>query len=75
VDEGERLAREAVAAACETDFVNFRADALLDLATVLDTAGRTGETRSLIEEAVRLYEAKGNTVSAQTARARINAAV
>jgi len=75
VDEGERLAREAVAAAGETDFVNFRADALLDLATVLDTAGRTGETRSLIEEAVRLYEAKGNTVSAQTARARISAAV
>jgi tetratricopeptide (TPR) repeat protein len=72
-DEAERLAREAVELGRETDFVNFLADALIDLAAVLDDAARGTETSPLIEEAVRLYEEKGNTVSADAARARLDA--
>ena len=56
VDEGERLAREAVTLAGQTDFLNFHADALLDLVAVLDATGRTAETSPIVEEAVRLYE-------------------
>ena len=70
-DEGERLAREAVGLARQTDFVNFHADALIDLGAVLEAADRSGETTPLIEDAIRLYDEKGNTVSAQAARARL----
>ena len=36
-----------------------RADALVDLADVLEVAGRTGDARDALEEALRLYKAKG----------------
>jgi DNA-binding SARP family transcriptional activator len=72
-DEAERLAREAVALGATTDLVNDRADMLLDLVTVLDAAGRIGETSALIAEAIRLYDDKGNAVSASAARRRLDA--
>jgi class 3 adenylate cyclase len=62
--EGERFAREAVAIAGGTDDVNLRADTLAVLAEV-----RPDEAAVLIEEALRLYEEKGNIVSARSARA------
>ena len=65
VGEGERFAREAVAIAGGTDDVNLRADTLAVLAEV-----RPDEAAVLIEEALRLYEEKGNIVSAGRARAR-----
>ena len=40
LQEGERLAREAVARAEETDMLNAHADALIDLAEVLALAGQ-----------------------------------
>ena len=76
-EEGERLAREAVVLAEETpDFLLLRADALLDLAEVLVATGRHAAAVRPIEEALELYERKGNVVSASTARellARIHA--
>jgi predicted ATPase len=64
--EAEVLAREAVALAQRTDFVNHRADALLDLAEVLKASLRVDEAVVVASEAFRLYGLKGNNVSAFT---------
>jgi class 3 adenylate cyclase/tetratricopeptide (TPR) repeat protein len=68
VEDAEELAREAVALAEPTDAIDMRADALVDLAEVLRLVGRTGDRKALLEGAVRLYEQKGNAVSAGRAR-------
>lgn len=66
----ERLAHEAVRLAADTDFLELQARALLDLAAVLATGGRTGETGPLVEAAHERYVRKGNVVAAgRTARA------
>jgi tetratricopeptide (TPR) repeat protein len=64
----ERLAREAVALASETDFLVLHGDALMDLAEVLRTAGRHEESVPVFQEALQLYEQKGNLVAAERAR-------
>jgi tetratricopeptide (TPR) repeat protein len=66
---GEVLAREAVTLAAASDFIGLHADALLDLAEILRWSGRADEASAAVEEAVRLYERKGNVVSADKARA------
>jgi class 3 adenylate cyclase/tetratricopeptide (TPR) repeat protein len=64
-----RLAKEALDLAAETADLELRADTLRDLAPVpLD--GTSVEARRL-GEAIALYEAKGDVVSAETARARL----
>jgi class 3 adenylate cyclase/tetratricopeptide (TPR) repeat protein len=67
--EATRLAREAVELIEGTDALNMRASSLLSLARALVAAGRTKEAEKSAAEAVRLYEAKGNIVSAGKARA------
>ena len=69
LDEGEQLAREAVTLAEATDDIDFHGDALMALAEVFCLAERPGEAVPVIEEALRLYEQKGNVVSARKARA------
>ena len=69
IEEAERLVRSAVAAAERTDLLNWRGDILLDLAHVLEVAGRPDEARTAVENAVELYVRKGNVVSEATARA------
>ena len=69
LQEGERLAREAVALADETDMLNAHADALIDLAEVLALAGQGG--RAELDQAFALYERKGNLVMAERARSRL----
>ncbi len=69
LQEGERLAREAVALAAETDMLNAHADALLDLAEVLALAGQ--DARAELEQALALYERKGNLVMAERTRSRL----
>ena len=64
LDEAERLGREAVAIASATDVLELRAQALADLGEVLRLAGRPQESRAALEEAIRLYEEKGNVVGA-----------
>jgi len=66
---GERLAREAVALAEETDMLNAHADALIDLAEVLALAGQ--DARAELEQALALYERKGNLVMAERTRSRL----
>jgi tetratricopeptide (TPR) repeat protein len=67
--EGERLAREAVALAAETDMLNVHADALLDLAEVLALAGQ--DARAELEQALALYERKGNLVMEERTRSKL----
>ena len=69
IDEGERLGREAVAIAFATaDLLDLRAQALADLGEVLRLADRPKESKEALEEAIRLYETKGNLVGADRAR-------
>jgi predicted ATPase len=67
-DQGEALAREAVMLAKATDFVNHRADALLDLSQVLQASQHVDEAVTSASEALRLYQLKGNLVSASATR-------
>jgi DNA-binding SARP family transcriptional activator/tetratricopeptide (TPR) repeat protein len=65
--EAERLAREA-AGLVTVETPNLRADLLVDLAEVLLRAHQSAKAESVIAEAIRLYERKGNLVSAARAR-------
>jgi len=67
----EKLGREAVALAEQTDFLNRHADMLMDLAEPLRQ--RDDEAIPVIEKALHLYEKKGNLVSSSRARARVGA--
>jgi len=70
-DKAEKLARDAVALSESTDDLNMRGDTLRDLGDVLSAGGeRTGASAAL-ESALELYESKGNTVAAATARRRL----
>jgi class 3 adenylate cyclase/tetratricopeptide (TPR) repeat protein len=68
---GEALVREAVTLVDQTDMLNQRGDALLDLAEVLELAGRGDEAAVEVGKALALYERKGNLVMAEGARARL----
>ena len=70
LDEAERIAREAVARAAETDFLDLHGRALGDLAEVLILAGQPEEAADALDRAVAIYERKGNLVLAARARAR-----
>jgi tetratricopeptide (TPR) repeat protein len=67
--EAEHVARDAVTTAERTDWLNWHGDVLLDLAEVLRAAGKPDEAHAAVEAALRLYEQKGNVVSAASARA------
>jgi class 3 adenylate cyclase/tetratricopeptide (TPR) repeat protein len=70
-EEAERYAREAVELAAATDALDLHGNALVDLADTLSLAGRNQEAATCVAEALRLYELKGNDVSAERARARL----
>jgi len=59
----ETLARKAVELVRRTEAPLMQADALAELAEVLNIAGRSVEARAAIEEAIALYCSKGNLVS------------
>jgi tetratricopeptide (TPR) repeat protein len=69
LEEAERLAREATARAALTDLLDDHAQALADLAEVLRLGGRREESAKALDEAIHLYEQKGNVVAAGTLRA------
>jgi tetratricopeptide (TPR) repeat protein len=66
--QAEALAREAVGLAEATDDVNREGRVLVDLSEVLKIGGRAAEARLPLERALRLFEQKGNSVSAAKAR-------
>jgi class 3 adenylate cyclase/tetratricopeptide (TPR) repeat protein len=65
----EELAREALRLVRLTESPVLQADALAELAAVQQLAGKVGEAHHAIDEAITLYEAKGNVVSASRYRA------
>jgi tetratricopeptide (TPR) repeat protein len=69
LDGAERLAREAVEIAEQTDFVMNQAATLNDLAEMLRLAGKPDEAAAALAEAVDLYERKGAVVLAERTRA------
>jgi class 3 adenylate cyclase/tetratricopeptide (TPR) repeat protein len=69
IDEAERLAREATTRAALTDLLDDRAQAVADLAEVLRLGGRPKESATALEEAIHLYEQKGNVIATETLRA------
>jgi tetratricopeptide (TPR) repeat protein len=69
--EGERLAREAVRLLEKTDALSERGSALVDLAEVLILASRHDEAAVLIDQAVAILSAKGNTQGIDQALARL----
>jgi predicted ATPase/class 3 adenylate cyclase len=68
LEDGEQLAREAVALAEETDDIDHHGTALIALGDVLRLADRSDEAATVIQDALCLYEQKGNLVSAGRAR-------
>ena len=69
--EAETLARDGVALGQKADFLNMQATTALDLADVLVHLGRPEEARDALEDALVLYESKGNRASAAHARGAI----
>jgi tetratricopeptide (TPR) repeat protein len=67
-EQAERLARESVAMTERGQNLNARGTALTHLAEVLSMARRSGEAVLALNEAIQLYERKGNLVSAQKAQ-------
>ena len=67
-DEAEALAREGLALVRRSDEIDNQGNALMDLATVLRSAGQDEAATAAVREALALFEAKGNVVSADRAR-------
>jgi predicted ATPase/class 3 adenylate cyclase len=71
--QAEGLAREAVAIAAPTELLNGQADALMDLAEVLQLALKSGEALAAVEAAAEKYDQKGNLVSLARAQQQARA--
>ena len=73
VDEAVELADGAVELLAGSDGIGQQADALLVLSEVLGRAGRRDAAERSLEEAIALYDLKGNVVAAAAARAALDA--
>ncbi|MGI8607387.1 MAG: ATP-binding protein, partial [Gaiellaceae bacterium] len=73
-EEAERLGSEALALAEGTDDLFMRGRALTDLAEVRRLGGAADGSMPLLEEALRLFEGKGDTVSTGRTRAALSSA-
>jgi class 3 adenylate cyclase/tetratricopeptide (TPR) repeat protein len=66
--EAEEIARGALAVVEPTDLLDLHGDALLGLGEVLWHRRRKDEAREYVEQALALYEQKGNAVAAERTR-------
>jgi predicted ATPase len=71
LEAAETAARDEVALSKASDNLKLRADALVNLALVLEHAGRAHEAADALNAALALYERKGNIAGASRARALI----
>jgi tetratricopeptide (TPR) repeat protein len=71
-EDAERLAREAIDQIDRTDEVNHHAQVRMGLVEVLRLAERPDEAIPVLEQALVLYEQKGNLVMADRARALLD---
>jgi tetratricopeptide (TPR) repeat protein len=67
-EQAVAVARESILLVERTDSLNVHGDALADLGEVLLLAGRPQEARAALEAALRLYDQKGNLISARRVR-------
>jgi tetratricopeptide (TPR) repeat protein len=72
VEEAERLAREAIALATQTDYLDLRAQTSADLAEVLQLTGDPQGSAAACKESIQLYEQKGNIVGAMRVRSYLD---
>ena len=72
--EGEAEAAKALGMVARTDLLTHHGNALLDGAHVLRLAGRPPAAAKRIEEALFLFESKGNLASATIARSLLDQA-
>jgi DNA-binding SARP family transcriptional activator/tetratricopeptide (TPR) repeat protein len=68
LSEAESLLRQDLDLVARTDYVTDHADILVDLAEVVAAAGHAEEANDSLDEALGLYEAKGNIVAAARVR-------
>ena len=61
-DDAELRAREAVALVARTAFLDLHAQALSDLADVLEYGGKADDSAVVLEQATQLAQSKGNVV-------------
>jgi class 3 adenylate cyclase/tetratricopeptide (TPR) repeat protein len=71
LDDGMRLAREAVTILSATDILARRAEALIDLAEILELAGRGADARAALDDAIALLDQKEHHVGLERARAAL----
>jgi ATP/maltotriose-dependent transcriptional regulator MalT len=74
LEEAEALMRAAVDMAKQTEAPDWLASSWSELATVLYLRGQPHEARQALDEALRIYDAKGDRMSAQRLRAAASAA-
>src|SRR5262249_35820730 len=67
--QAEARAREAAALVEKTDLLNTQGDTLATLGEILSVSEQPDEAASVLEQAARRFELKGNTVSLARARA------
>jgi predicted ATPase/class 3 adenylate cyclase len=65
--EAEALARESVAIAEQTDFLQLRARSFMALGEILRRSGQSGDAQEAIGQAIRLFDRKGHKVGAEQA--------
>jgi tetratricopeptide (TPR) repeat protein len=68
-EQADRLAREAIALAARSDYLDLHARAIEDLVEVLRLAGRSPEALYELGPAISLHDRKGNIVAAARTRA------
>jgi tetratricopeptide (TPR) repeat protein len=66
--QARKVAREAVDLAERSDWLNLHAETLEDLAAVESAAGKIGDASTALDQAIALYERKGNRVAAERTR-------
>ena len=69
--EAERLVREAIELVDRTDFLLSRASVRQGAAEALRLVGRADEAAALLDDAIVLFEEKGDVVEAERARAEL----
>lgn len=69
--EAERYVETASSMAADTDELDLQAEGQVVLAEALRAEGRPGEAAAALDQALRLYEEKGNLVSAARVRAAL----
>jgi class 3 adenylate cyclase len=74
-EEAEQVARNAVELAASTDALNRAANAFTALAEVLYLAGRHDEAANAIDNAIALYDLKGNAAAVRRIRSRLSQGV